>query len=99
MINIIDLVWFARNIMIHEDKELTNQDITQMICNSVNQFKKHKIRISISMNTTCIIKIAQQSDINTIRDRWLPPPNDFYKANCNANLEQEGYWGSGDDRA
>lgn len=29
-----------------------------------------------------------------VQNRWLPPPNNFYKVNCNANLKQ-GYWDLG----
>jgi ribonuclease HI len=81
-------IWYARNMLIFQDKDLAPQDISS---NSVKQLQEYQ-RLGLNNRPS----ICTQPTGNSNNDnRWSPPPRGASKINVDAHWSGDGRWFSG----
>ncbi|PNX84141.1 hypothetical protein L195_g040194, partial [Trifolium pratense] len=81
-------IWYARNMLIFQEKHLPPQEISSMAFKQLQEYQLHgfeqKIRDPHVKSSAC------RNDTS-----WSPPLRDILKINVDAHLSSDGHWSTG----
>lgn len=90
---IVYYIWFSRNLSIYEDKDLPEDEVIQRAERSIRDYQMARTGTDSTRINDITAPSTQQRSSNS--GCWAPPESGWVKANCDANLQQHGWWGLG----
>jgi hypothetical protein len=85
-------IWFARNLMVFEEKFLPEEDIVRQAENITKEFTNAQLQVVDSSNTR---PSTNTNRMQSTSRKWSKPEPDILKAKSDANLNHLGTWGLG----
>ncbi|XP_045797508.1 uncharacterized protein LOC123891638 [Trifolium pratense] len=81
-------IWYARNMLVFQNKYLPPQDISSTALNQIQEYQLHGFEQQIQ--NPCVRTKGCNNDIS-----WSPPPRGTLKINVDAHLSSDGHWLTG----
>ncbi|CAJ2661746.1 unnamed protein product [Trifolium pratense] len=81
-------IWYARNMLVFQNKYLPPQDIGSTALNQIQEYQLHGFEQQIQ--NPCVRTKVCNNDIS-----WSPPPRGTLKINVDAHLSSDGHWLTG----
>jgi hypothetical protein len=88
-------IWFSRNLSIFEDRMLPEDEIIKRAYNIIFDFQQANLTSSQSSSLEQSTAAVVRSHQTTLSTRWKKPEAPLVKANSDANLQRQGWWGVG----
>ncbi|PNY07276.1 cytochrome p450 [Trifolium pratense] len=81
-------IWYARNILVFQEKHLPPQDISSTVFNQLQEYQLHGFEQQIQV---------PHVKTNGCRNdtSWSPPLRGILKINVDAHLSSDGHWSTG----
>jgi ribonuclease HI len=81
-------LWYARNLLVFQGKQLPQEDISKLALSHLQEYQKLCAANLVSRSS----HVAGRSSNDT---SWSPPLGDTLKINVDAHLRRDGRWSSG----
>ncbi|PNX95563.1 ribonuclease H, partial [Trifolium pratense] len=81
-------IWYARNVLVFQGKNLPPQEISSTALNQLQEYQTHGLEQHIQ--DPQVRRNGCSNDIS-----WSPPPRGTLKINVDAHLSSDGHWSTG----